>query len=29
MSTQQPAPRVTAVGSGIGRTTGFELASPG
>ncbi len=29
MSTQQPAPRVTAAGSGIGRTTGFELASPG
>jgi carbonic anhydrase len=29
MSTQQPAPRGTAAGSGIGRTTGFELASPG
>jgi carbonic anhydrase len=24
MSTQQPTPRVTAAGSGIGRTTGFE-----
>ncbi len=27
MSTQQPTPRVTAAGSGIGRTTGFELDS--
>jgi len=29
MSTQQPTPRVTAAGSGIGRATGFELTSPG
>ena len=29
MSTQQPHPRATAAGSGIGRATGFELASPG
>ncbi len=27
MSTQQPTPRVTSAGSGIGRTTGFELDS--
>jgi carbonic anhydrase len=27
MSTQQPTPRVTAAGSGIGRTTGFQLDS--
>jgi carbonic anhydrase len=29
MSTQQPTPRVTAAGSGIGRATEFELTSPG
>jgi carbonic anhydrase len=29
MSTQQPTPRVTGAGSGIGRASGFELASPG
>jgi carbonic anhydrase len=29
MSTQQPAPRVTAAGSGVGRASGFELTSPG
>jgi carbonic anhydrase len=29
MSTQQLTPRVSAAGSGIGRATGFELASPG
>ena len=29
MSTEQPTPRVTAAGSGIGRTSGFELGSPG
>ena len=29
MSNQQPTPRVTAAGSGIGRASGFELASPG
>jgi carbonic anhydrase len=29
MRTQQPARRVTAAGSGIGRATGFELPSPG
>ena len=29
MSTQQLTPRVTAAGSGIGRASGFELASPG
>ena len=28
MSTQQPTPRVTAAGSGIGRASGFELTSP-
>ena len=28
MSTQQLTPHVTAAGSGIGRATGFELASP-
>jgi carbonic anhydrase len=27
MSTQQPTPRVTAAGSGIGRATGFEMTS--
>jgi hypothetical protein len=27
MSTQQPTPRVTATGSRIGRTTGFESDS--
>jgi hypothetical protein len=27
MSTQQPTPRVTAAGSGIGRATGFESGS--
>jgi carbonic anhydrase len=29
MSTQQPTPRVTAAGSGIGRASGFEMTSPG
>ena len=29
MSNQQPTPRVTAAGSGVGRATGFELTSPG
>jgi carbonic anhydrase len=29
MSTQQLTPRMTAGGPGIGRATGFELASPG
>jgi carbonic anhydrase len=29
MSIQQPTPRVTAAGSGIGRASGFELPSPG
>jgi carbonic anhydrase len=29
MTTQQATTRVAAAGSGIGRTTGFELASPG
>jgi carbonic anhydrase len=29
MSTQQPTPRVSAAGSGIGRASGFELTSPG
>ena len=29
MSNQQLTPRVTAAGSGIGRASGFELASPG
>jgi carbonic anhydrase len=29
MSTQQLTPRVTAASSGIGRASGFELASPG
>jgi carbonic anhydrase len=29
MSNQQPTPRVTAAGSGLGRASGFELASPG
>jgi hypothetical protein len=28
VSTQQPTPRVTAAGSGIGRASGFELTSP-
>jgi carbonic anhydrase len=28
MSNQQPTPRVTAAGSGIGRASGFELTSP-
>jgi carbonic anhydrase len=29
MSSEQPTPRVTAAGSGIGRASGFELTSPG
>jgi carbonic anhydrase len=28
MTNQQPSPRVTAAGSGVGRATGFELGSP-